>query len=280
MTNLFTWDVKETTLHLNDGTLIEGKKALLRDDTNKLIGINSDKYTVFSNTELTQVAQIIAEDNRITKKSTFEVAGGKRVIAQLKMKNNLKIADDTVEEYITLINAHDGTGGLSIGFSNKVLSCANQYFAFKKMAHYSVSHNQKMTENVELILKDVEEIKIRRHDLNKKFKEFAKIELLNPTDLAVKMVNHLTGVDLMLTAEKLNEEFSKNKITKAEKLLGVTKSEMDSKGNTLWGLFNGATFYSNHHMMAKNVESNLLYGSGAKMNSSAMEFVTNELMAH
>ena len=280
--NFFSWDVQESDVKVNIGgkdVVVPNRKALIRDDNNMVLAFMAGSYEVLSNQELTMVGQLIADDQGSSNVNTFTAKQGRRVCAQIELPQNITIGDDTVTEYLTLMNGHDGKGAFSIGFSNKVMSCANQYFAFKKLQKFSVWHNSQMSNNIDVILKEVEQIKAQRLTLNRKLEVFADTNLVNPKDEAVKLVKYLSGVDLMIDEKRLNEEFklSKAAITKANKMLDVTVSEMDQKGQTIWGLFNGATYYANHHISSKEPVGNLVYGRGATINAQAMKYCTELL---
>lgn len=57
--------------------------------------------------------------------------------------------------------------------------------------------------------------------------------------------------------------------------------ELDEKGSSLWGLFNGVTYYTNHYKSHPKRENGLvesvMCGSGNAMNNKAFEFCMNQL---
>jgi hypothetical protein len=85
----------------------------------------------------------------------------------------------------------------------------------------------------------------------------------------------LSDVDHMIKKliPKQNDE-SKYRKNQRDKLLTCIESEMDSKGKTKWGLFNGVTAYTNH-VQSKDQVKNIMLGQGYKMNKTAFETVLN-----
>ena len=54
-------------------------------------------------------------------------------------------------------------------------------------------------------------------------------------------------------------------------------SEMDKKGDTMWGAFNGVTYYTNHTQKTKERGTHLVWGTGQRMNQLALEMGIEKL---
>ena len=76
----------------------------------------------------------------------------------------------------------------------------------------------------------------------------------------------------------MNSKVSDNSTRKKNQIEGFGKAlshEFEAKGNTLWGLFNGVTYYTNH-IENKGID-NLMTGSGYKKNLIAFKTIEKEL---
>ena len=98
-------------------------------------------------------------------------------------------------------------------------------------------------------------------------------------DLAHKMVKHLLGFDKVYTSVNDLSEKSTRSINKMDDLYNSIESEMNSKGNTLWGLHSGITHYTTHELSAPRRDNGkveiLLQGNGYNMNQASLQFALN-----
>jgi hypothetical protein len=86
------------------------------------------------------------------------------------------------------------------------------------------------------------------------------------------VMNKIFKVDMNSKASD-NSTRKKNQISDFGKALS---HEIGAKGNTLWGLFNAVTYYTNH--IDNKGEENLMTGSGYKKNLIAFKTIEDKLM--
>jgi hypothetical protein len=86
------------------------------------------------------------------------------------------------------------------------------------------------------------------------------------------VMNKIFKVDMNSKASD-NSTRKKNQINDFGKALS---HELGAKGNTLWGLFNAVTYYTNH--IDNKGEENLMTGSGYKKNLIAFKTIEDKLM--
>ena len=89
----------------------------------------------------------------------------------------------------------------------------------------------------------------------------------------MKLPTHINEVEY--DNDKVVSRKTKNKV---DKLLDCIAKETTEKGDTMWGLLNGVTYYTNHEI--KNMERDpngiekLLFSNANKMNQIAWNYVT------
>jgi hypothetical protein len=78
--------------------------------------------------------------------------------------------------------------------------------------------------------------------------------------------------------EKETKEFSTKKINDISKFKEILDSELNSHGQTLWGLFNAVTWKTNHQDVKENRGlENVMVGSGYKKNLNAYNIIVDSL---
>jgi hypothetical protein len=77
---------------------VPDRKCLLRDDTNEVLGIVSERYEVIQNREIADLIYEVATDDEITVESAGSLAGGKRIFFLCHLGTfGLDHGDDTVK---------------------------------------------------------------------------------------------------------------------------------------------------------------------------------------
>jgi len=111
------------------------------------------------------------------------------------------------------------------------------------------------------------------------YENFQKWAEIKVSDKQIKnLINEISGVDLLLPEIQLTEGFSTRSINKAREIEETIHSEINQKGKTVWGLFNGVTYWTNHKDSFADRENaevqKLMLGTGARINKRAYEFLT------
>jgi GH35 family endo-1,4-beta-xylanase len=114
------------------------------------------------------------------------------------------------------------------------------------------------------------------------FDKFIKLSEEGVTQKSIaKVVKAVTEVDINLDKNRAEEIYSTYQLNRTQELLTSISSEMQSKGQTLWGLFSGATHYTSHVMPVGKRDNARLeskyVGSGLKIDNAVLEVITNEI---
>ena len=121
------WNVVSTPVYQENGLLIHGYKANVRDKDNSVLGIVSSRYRIVQNTEAFSFTDALIGDTEFGE-VRYETAGslcnGKKVWLLAKMPARNILGDD-VEPYICFANSFDGSGAVQVCATPVRICCAN-----------------------------------------------------------------------------------------------------------------------------------------------------------
>jgi len=99
--------------------------AIVRDDTNTILSVQSPEYQVVQNHEVFDLAYSLGNDVKV--ESALSLQGGKKIICLVQGNTFApsNSTNDSITEYLALLSSHDGTLALS-GLPTSVrIVCAN-----------------------------------------------------------------------------------------------------------------------------------------------------------
>tara|TARA_R100000773_G_C4218048_1_gene116516 strand:+ start:1556 stop:2425 length:870 start_codon:yes stop_codon:yes gene_type:complete len=250
-----------------------GYYGIRRKDNLEILGVCTKQYQETQNEQIVERAMQIAEavDNNYTFHKALALNGGKKIFVQFKVNQY----DDEYEKYIFVVDSNDGSIGLSYGISNTVLSCANQLYLFASKGK-SVKHTKSINIKADDIARDISGRLIHTDNT---------ISYLRNQRISDQAVRNIVKNVMKLPVYIDQVEYDDNKVVskktknKVDKLLDCIAKETTEKGDTLWGLLNGVTYYTNH--VVKNMERDpngiekLLFSNANKMNQIAWNYVNS-----
>lgn len=252
--------------------------GLINTKTNEVINTVKEGYTVSQNEEVVELVlrgiEPFGNDIQVTKGGSLN--GGRKVFLQLAINGDGKVGHDTIKKYITIVDSNDGSTGLSVGIGDLTMSCQNQFFKFYKSGQSKFRHTaslERRIKEIPFLIETALSESLRQIQI---YNEFASTEVSR--DLAHKMVKHLLGFDKVYTSVDTLAEKSTRSINKMEAIYNAIEREMNSKGNTLWGLHSGITYYTTHELSAPKRDNGkveiLLQGNGYNLNQASLEFAS------
>lgn len=121
------WNVISAPVYQENGLLIPGYKANVRDKDNSVLGIVSSRYRIIQNTEAFSFTDALigeTEFGEVRYETAGSLCGGKKVWLLAKMPAR-KILDDDIEPYICFANSFDGSGAVQVCATPVRVCCAN-----------------------------------------------------------------------------------------------------------------------------------------------------------
>ena len=137
-----TWTVEQTPIYGANNWVqpIPGFFANVRSDTQKVLGIVSERYKIAQNADVFRFADDLIGNGKIP--CSYETAGslfnGRRVFMLVNMPKG-RIVGDEYQPYLCLSNAHDGSACLQILLTGIRVVCNNTLSTALKTAKRKIS---------------------------------------------------------------------------------------------------------------------------------------------
>jgi phage/plasmid-like protein (TIGR03299 family) len=126
-TPIYTEGAVTTVRLTGQASPINGFVANVREDTNEVLGVVTDKYRVAQNVDAFRFADDLMGMDEASG-ARYETAGslwnGRRVFMLISLPEE-KVLGDAVERYLALSNTHDGSGALKVFFTGVRIVCFN-----------------------------------------------------------------------------------------------------------------------------------------------------------
>ena len=234
-------------------------KAHVRKFDNKVFQ-TFKSYSPLQNHEMAEIVLRAADKIGLTTAKGGSLNEGAKVYYQVVLPEE-RVNEHEIKRNITALNSHDGSTAVGLGFSNTVVVCQNTFYRAMKDLK-KVRHSSTMMARVDALAKDIEVAIVGEKKVISNFKRMAEVPATSEMILAV--------VDKLFPIKRTADRSTRMENEIKSMLQGMNK-EFNEKGKTVWGIFNGVTYYTNH--LAKNEKSMdyLMAGTGQKKNAIAYD---------
>jgi len=137
---------------------VTSHRAIVRATDKQVLGVVGKNYRPVQNDEMFNISDILARDEGVKFARAGSFDGGSRLFLSLELPGEIRLGNDTVQKYMTLINSHDGTSALH-GLINAIrLWCSNQLpnllrnglFKRNNADHLTIRHTQSADQKLAL----------------------------------------------------------------------------------------------------------------------------------
>jgi len=151
------WEVRQEAIYRKYSQLelykqVDGFALNIRSDTDKVLGMVSDRYRVVQNTEAFRFLDALVENHEMRYESAFSLYGGRRVVMLAQMPGVDEATNgDSLLRYILLSLSHDGTEAIKFGPVSVRVVCANTYAMAMKQGtthELSIRHSGNIKEKL------------------------------------------------------------------------------------------------------------------------------------
>lgn len=275
------WSVEKQPLYLK-GDIETPYHAIVRTDTQQVFQTCKDSYVPYQNSELAELLIRISEQGGYKIHSGGEFNGGAKVYLQLESGNMITDIGENrskVKGFISGINGHDGTCTLKWGSVNFTICCKNTFALAGRTLQNSAKHTNSMLRKVDSYLRDIGVIIQQEQNLFDTYLKFAEEPAARKS--IAKIVRAVTDVDITMDKAEAEEKFSTYQLNRTNELMESIATEMNSKGQTMWGLFSGVTHYTSHVMPVQkrdNARMESKYtGTGRRIDNDVMQLIMQDM---
>ena len=260
------WKVNQEAIQTVSGIEIPEKIALVREDTQKCLGIHTENYVPYQNEELLELLFKISQQTGLQLHSGGSFKEGARVWFQLKSQD-MRLHNDIIEGYISGFNSFDGRTSLGFGNSNTTVSCQNTFWRAYTSVETKLRHSANMKPKIEEILRKIDVLLVEEQNT---FQTIQRLGNVNMTqEVKDLVVRRLFEID---REERIDSpDFSTNKKNKMSKFYVDLNGELAQKGDNLWGLFSGVTKYTTHSMKKGDNSENKIFGKTGNIERDIFE---------
>jgi len=235
------WRVRKEEVQTVSGILIPDQIALVREDTQTVLGIHTEGYDPYQNDELLELLHRISQQSGLEVHTGGCFKGGKLVWFQLK-SNDYNIGNDKIRGYISGMNGFDGRHSLAFGNSNVTISCMNTFWRAYRQVETRLRHSALMRPKIDEVLRGIDVL------LQEEKTGFEEIRRLNEIPMTPEVRELVTRMMFSLDKEEKLDDISTNKQNKLIRFNADIDMELSGKDRSLWGLFSGVTRYTTHDM--------------------------------
>lgn len=262
------WEVqKEQFVHPSG--LVTDHYGIFRYDLGEVapttcLGSVKGRYEIMQNFELAETIIAATESLNINTNRGGQLQDGRKVYLQAQLPDAY-IGKSNVKRYITALNSHDGSSSIGFGSSNQVVVCKNTFHAALNECT-KFRHTQSASARIDAAIADF------RQTIAADEKMFKAFEVMASKDVNENIVKKVIESIFSVETKSKQNEVSTRKKNQIEQFAQAYAIEKDLEGDTLWGLFNAVTRYTNHMAApsdAEKKENYLMAGTGHKINNTA-----------
>jgi phage/plasmid-like protein (TIGR03299 family) len=121
------FDVTLSGMTTTEGIRIPSRKAVVRTDTNQVLGVVGNSYVPVQNHQAFGFLDAVVADGALRYHSAGALKKGERIWLLGKLTGQIRVkgSDDLTEKYLLLSNSHDGSSALRVFFTPIRVVCAN-----------------------------------------------------------------------------------------------------------------------------------------------------------
>lgn len=260
------WKVTKEPIQTVSGIIIPEKSALVREDTQKCLGIHTDNYVPFQNEELLDLLFKISQQTGLEMHTGGSFKEGQRVYFQLKSED-LKLHNDKIEGYISGFNSFDGRTSLAFGNSNVTVSCQNTFYRGYKDVETKLRHSSTMKPKIDEILRKIDVLLVEEQNTFDTIQRLGNFRMTKEVkDMVIRKLFEIKREESLTS-----DDFSTHKKNRMLKFGIDLQGEINQKGDNLWGLFSGVTKYTTHGMKKGDNSENKIFGKTGNVERQIFE---------
>jgi len=109
------------------GEPVQGRRAVIREDSRQVLGVVGESYVPIQNRECFKFLDAVVDDDELRYHTAGALGRGERIWMLAKLPDSIRVrnSDDITEQFLLLTNSHNGTSALRVYFTPIRVVCAN-----------------------------------------------------------------------------------------------------------------------------------------------------------
>ena len=264
------WEVSTQEISC-DGSIVPDFKAIVREDTQEVLGIRKNKYTPYQNKDAFKVFDPFIGLNKAVWHTAGVLGKGERIWVLAKLPGQIEVTkNDVIDKYFLLTNSHDGSTGIKLIFTPIRVVCQNT-LQMALVGGESSIMNIRHTKNHEIKIKQALKILGLVEKLSEDFTTDAKKMYefkMTDADIDSYLANIINIAGEAKEKVKLYED--KSYIRYRDYIEGGIGTDIQGVKGSLWGAYNAVTEAVDHtDRKIKNELQYKMFGAGAIIKDKA-----------
>ena len=235
-------------------------------------GTVKSKYTVKQNHELLDyILEKIGDGNYdLSESKCGHFNHGRKVYFYIKTTYTADWGQEQADTFVYGLSSHDGSQKLVFGVCNKIHSCSNMFGVL--MNDKDKAHIVKHTKAISSI------------EGSNTLEDMINSNIRGISNLMKTMQRHQITYDNSIVSDVMDiVANSKGKVlrtpyyTRRNLVEDSVRAEMNTKGNTYYGLFNGMTHYITHNMESNDNIMNSIVGKGSEISKKVVQKIVKHM---
>lgn len=253
------WTVEKRPIYLEgtDGQALEipNKKALVRTDTLDTLSIVTNKYEPHQNIDSFRWMDKLVSDGLMTYEVAGRVGKGQKIWMLGKIGSSEVIKDELMNQYLLLVNPHDGNSWRALFTSVRAICCNMIAWAMREKIGDMFSFRH--TGNIEAKLEEAQVImsaakeKFAAYDHFIQMTNRIQMDSAKMTDFVKYLFPEPKDIEKHKKTEARRETKRQDIIQLFENGIGQDNPAIRGTG---WAAYNAVTEYVNHHRPVRNKE--------------------------
>jgi phage/plasmid-like protein (TIGR03299 family) len=252
------------------------QKVLVRNDTESVFGIVSDRYEIVQNTKAFEFFDNIVGEGEAIYETAGALHNGEVIFITAKLPDYIQVKDDCIDKYLVLTNSHDGKSPIKVLFTPIRVVCNNTLNAALGSSKHQITIRH--TGNIDVKLQQAAQLLGITNKLTNELTEIfegmtkAKVDDTQLVQFICKSLNLVPGEDGKLSTRSYNVLESVLEYNE----IGAGQQYDYMKG-TVYGAYNAVTGYlqnvKNYKSEEDKMESIIMDGKGETAFSLALSYL-------
>lgn len=274
MLEKLSFEIKESpVLYDVDGNRLNSKthKVLYRSDNGMPLSVMKNSYTPTLNQHFMETTDELQRISGFKNCGYSELNGGAIVISHLKnTQEDLFIGGHKIDDYLITGSSCDGKYAWFLGTTTVLLRCTNQFSKMNQVQ--KVRHTKSSPKKIDELVRSLEVYFKGRQEMYQNFNRMQ--DYVVDDEIRDAAILYLLKLD---EQEIIEGNLSTRLMNRAETVAMALEHEMSDVGDSLWGLFNGMTYYTTHILKQKEAAFGNMFGPAGQLNQRAYSFALNQM---